>query len=430
MTARVRPITEFVYEMGRMPIVGILRDIGGQATDVVTRGADPSGVADSTAAINSVLDEGGSVLFPAGTFKTTGLHQLATNGQTIIGMGPGATTVDLAHATNDLFQWPGNTWDVRLGGFSITSSVVRTGGWVLRGPTASPGSGFIARSGFFDMDIKRQVNGIHVNQFEFVTLRDILMSSFVGSGGIGLKIGQPSVGAQNQGSECYLENVVVTNTDYVSVGATPLAIACQIEDCDAVYINRALFGASLTNNLKIIAGGYRCSNHFFNMLVADTTRDGHSMWVTGAGTVSDWQIINSWFGSAGQIAGGAAGVNGIRMDAGVIGRIVLSECNLGNSKGTGLYVDAPTNNAPVIVANSYFTLNGGGAQASNRDSMFFNVQAGALGPTLMGNVCGAVSGGVDIRTPAATSTRFIIIGNRFTSGTSYGVAPDVNLGNV
>jgi len=65
--------------------------INGNVVSVLDFGADPTGAADSTAAIQAAIDTGGAIVFPEGTYKATGLTQSA-NDQKFIGLGNAVVT--------------------------------------------------------------------------------------------------------------------------------------------------------------------------------------------------------------------------------------------------------------------------------------------------------------------------------------------------
>lgn len=80
--------------------------IQGAFANVLDYGADPTGVSDSTAAINSAIASGSSVYFPVGTYLTTGNHTI-TN-QTITGAGKATTIIKRSSGSNDVFRLVGN----------------------------------------------------------------------------------------------------------------------------------------------------------------------------------------------------------------------------------------------------------------------------------------------------------------------------------
>lgn len=109
MGPRIAPASESIHEMGRKPLVGVLRDLGGRVTDVLgLGGADPTGVTDSTATIQAAIDglpaTGGIVFIPPGTYKITstltignGTSLLAStrSSVTLVGAGRGQSAAEV-----------------------------------------------------------------------------------------------------------------------------------------------------------------------------------------------------------------------------------------------------------------------------------------------------------------------------------------------
>lgn len=125
----------------------------------------------------------GVVLIPAVscTFKTANFDLSGLDGLQIVGSGIGATVIHLAHPSNDLFRWTTTTYDQTIRDFSVTSdTVARTSGWIARVNVAYNGWALLRRVRFSDLDIKKQVNGLWIAQYEFVWITRCFMTDFVG----------------------------------------------------------------------------------------------------------------------------------------------------------------------------------------------------------------------------------------------------------
>jgi hypothetical protein len=101
-------------------------------------GADPTGIADSTAAINAAevaaAATGGIVTFPAGTFKVTGLTKQASS--IWQGAGRNQTTIQLANGANtDVVQ------GANFGTLTLSGSIGGIGGWGIRDLTIDGNKG-------------------------------------------------------------------------------------------------------------------------------------------------------------------------------------------------------------------------------------------------------------------------------------------------
>lgn len=85
-------LTKVSYSMidGDLPFSRIL----GAPGNVLDYGADPTGVADSTTAIQSAMDNHKFVYLPAGTYKTTAPLDFKSNGIRLVGDGRAATTIN------------------------------------------------------------------------------------------------------------------------------------------------------------------------------------------------------------------------------------------------------------------------------------------------------------------------------------------------
>jgi hypothetical protein len=84
--------------------------INGAPVNVLDYGADPTGVSNSTAAINAAIATGQSVYFPRGTYLTTGGHALTyPSNQMFFGDGYGASIIKKSSGTATIFDIPQET---------------------------------------------------------------------------------------------------------------------------------------------------------------------------------------------------------------------------------------------------------------------------------------------------------------------------------
>jgi len=403
--------------------------------NVKSYGAVGNGIADDTAAINSALSAArtagrGTVFFPAGIYKTSGSHDLSgTNGLRILGSGMGATVLKMADATHDLFFSNTDTTDLTLQDFSVTSDPgVRTAGWVYHaGGAYNATTGSLKRSRLESIDVKKQVNAFWIAQYEYVWLKNLMLTNFVGSGGTAIKVGQTTLTDHNQGSELYILGTQINGQDLVN-HSDPLVLAygIWIEDTDAVYIVNSGVGATLNNNLRITAnaGGHGPMNFFFDQLISDATLNSHGVYITGGGAVYNLKFTGSWFASAGKaIPGGSLTANGIRMDVASLGFVEITGSKIVNNSGTGLYLATHATNAAITFTGNLVWANGSGGQVGNTDGIYVDVPINNLGPVITGNQ-DTYEPGVSLRT-SATANRLVIVGNRFVSGVSFGIPPNV-----
>jgi len=426
-----------------MPMVVLMFTIGVavggarlvEATDleylnVKDYGALGNGVADDTAAINSALTAaraaGKVAFFPAGTYNTTGSHDLSgTTGLRVLGSGTGVTVLKITHPTNDLFFSNTETRDLTLQDFSVTSDPgTRTGGWVYHAGAAPGVNGYLRRSRIESIDVKYQVNGFWMAQYLFVWMRDLNMTTFVGSGGVAIKAGQTTTADLNQGAELYiLDTQIYGDNVFDPTSPHHLSIGIWIEDCEAVYALNTGIGGTLTNNLRIVgnAGGHGSTNHFFSQFVSDATRDSHGVYITGSGWVGNIKFNGSWFASAGRVAPGSLSANGIRIDAAGLGSMEITGSSIWNNMGTGIYIASSNTHAALTISGNTLCCNGQGGQPNNKDGIYVHFPTNYLGPVITGNQDEG-EWGVGLRT-SATANRMVVVGNRFASGASFGVSP-------
>jgi hypothetical protein len=437
MAPRVKPYYLTIHEMGRPVYEGIIRDMAGAYIDVASAGADPTGTMDSTAAINAAITEAlthsppKAILFPPGRIKTQGGHSV-TNGTdlSIYGSGIGATTLEITHATNNLFSWTGFNSRFEFGNMTIDSpNVARTGGYVLDGPIGN-------ESYIHDLHILRQANGIWLRGYSYSWLERILIDAFATGGTYGLRIGAPLEDTSPQGVELHINAVTVFGSN-VTGSAWVCPIGVQFEDVNAIYADGLSVAACATHCFKIIANtGEETVNLLLTDCLFDATTDNHSTYVTGAGTVKNFYFTNCWFASAGQglaYSGTGPNANGIRVDAATVGPMSFIGGTAVYSRGTGIYMaQATPGTLPVIIQGMQIRDNGQSDTALNADGMYFHAGAGTVGPTIMGCMEGSsfAGSGLSLRTPAGSSTKLIVMGNRWTRGKSYGAAPETDTGNI
>lgn len=399
-----------------------LTDKGGQVFNVKAYGVKGDGVTDDTAKINiaiAAVGSANSLYFPAGIYNTSGLHDLTgLNGLQIIGAGIGATIIRVTHATNDLFKWTSVTYDQTIANFSVTSdTVTRTGGWVAHVIGVPAHNSYLKRIHISNLDVKKQVNGLWIAQYEFVWLDHVNMAAFVGSGGIGIKAGQTTTSDLNQGSGLYISNSEVYSNDYTSGAAGSLGYGLIVEDADAAEVSASEFGGAAINNLKIIAntGGHAPANNFFRDTTFDATTSGHTVYATGGGTIINLQFQSCNFGSAGA-SGPTAGQSCFYSDVSNLAQGQIIGSHFANSTGAAIKLngghdDVVISGGNVIVANS------------GQDGININNVTNFQAVTIVGNsIGGGGSGGVAVRT-SATSNGVNLGSNTFYNGVTLGTTP-------
>lgn len=422
-----------------------LSDLGGHVFDVKSYGAIGSGAVDDTTAIGSAIAAAaaisprGIVFFPPGTYKTTGAFDLdGLDGLKIIGSGQGSTIIDINHATNDLFSVGATfTSNLLVQGFTFTSvTATRTAGWVFRVNNAYNGTGSVITSMFRDIEITKQFNGIGLQKFSFCWVQNLFGHQWAG-GGVGLQIGQASTGGVNQGAGGGIDMVEIYGSDGVRGAGNPILLQpLVVEDCEGIAISNCAFGAGLTNSAKFATNDSTVSNHLLSNLFItncsfDLTKNGHSVHITGAGDIARLKFNNCWFVSAGRGTGGSATANGLRIDCRIAYSSEFTGCNFYLTQGTGAYIATASGPADLIISGCRFYQNGLTDTAANADGLYVATSAAGEAPIITGcrqQSVGAVNG-KGIRTGANTN-RLMITGCRFSDGSTFGVAPYSNVGNM
>lgn len=101
--------------------------IAGETANILDYGADPTGVASSTAALNAAIASGNSVFIPKGTFRLTG-ESVMPSGMRIYGVGPTKSVLqcDTAAHAGSFVRVAGGNNIIDDVGFSGTSTAAGT----------------------------------------------------------------------------------------------------------------------------------------------------------------------------------------------------------------------------------------------------------------------------------------------------------------
>jgi hypothetical protein len=83
---------------------------------------------------------------------------------------------------------------------------------------------------------------------------------------------------------------------------------------------------------------------------------------------------------------------------------------------------ASSNHVTLLVEGNTFSSCGTGAVAGNRAGIYVSVPSGYLAPSIVGNY--EANSGLYSVESASTATKLHVVGNKFMTGTSYGVVPE------
>jgi hypothetical protein len=384
----------------------------------------------------------GRVYVPSGIYLTTGNFNLTNlTGLSIVGDGSKSSIFDITHATNDLFYWnengasSGGANGQYFANFGVQSTTVtRTAGWVFHvdsTATVTNGGAYLVRSRIENIDVRQQYNGFWIAQYEFVWISQCILYNFVGTGGVGVKIGQTTTTNVNQGSgiDCYAVKI------YGGLGGQPctLSYGWWIEDTDAVYLNMCEAGGVVTNSLRVSSNGtgHNATNLFFTSSIFDSTYSGHTALFTAVngGGYEQIKMENCWFCSSGRNSVTEGG-DGLHIEAAYFSTSNIIGCTMYNNNKAGMKI-ITTRGAPVSIVGCQIKSNALLDTSGDNDNVYIDNPLNGVAPILSANYItgGGATGGKSIKT-TNTTNRLIVIGNRILATTDYGIAPAVDEHNT
>ena len=317
--------------------------------NVVLFGADPTGAVDSTTAIQAACNKGGTVFFPAGTYKISGTINLNLSG-VYVGCGTYATYIKTTSPTAPIFFI--NYAGITIQGFNLSSTVTRTGGFFIASSSSYYSmilladlymvgayngiqccfSGTVARVLIYEtVNVAIQVEGRIEPSFYDLLLYNSATPAQIGiyvSSCMGLWLTNCTV--ENQGICLYLApNMNPTNSGggVGSGGVDAIFItACCLEGHIPIQ-------AAATNNYGIthvaITG---C------MITSDQTGNGIYIVTTTGGWIDGFQIDNCHLT-------GLGGLIGIRVNGAI--NVRIANCHIG-WYGDGIYLDPNTGHVQIL----------------------------------------------------------------------------------
>lgn len=329
-----------------------------QPISVSDFGADPTGVADSTTAIQNAINfltSGGIVYFPRGTYKFSALN--VTAGVVLRGEAPYASVLLCSTTTGDVITL---AVSAKIEDLKLTSSAARTAG---RNIVITANGSSVRRVEMLNYYIGVDVNGssgVATNAM----LSDISFSSpslttggcmILGSNYANLTIDkvvgagptsgtQPSYGVRLlNGDTCFINN---TNITLHGAAFKPDPTAGQ-----------HVFATAVSNSFFDSASGHSCGE------------------MTGAGNVYDTKIDNTWFGLA-----SGSGNSGLLINpsgSGNVDGVALTGCEFPANADSGLRVNG-TGAKNINVAGGWAAGNTYGYNFSGGCTHFMvkNVRAG------------------------------------------------------
>ena len=378
--------------------------VGAIYANVVTFGADPTGSADSTTAIqnaiNSLNSTGGVVFFPKGHYKVTSTINVLHDDITLMGEGKNASRLTTTTSLNPVVSF--NT--------SPVSTVISRVGMQSMGIVST---GTVAGS-----------VGIYSAQVNTLKLTDVYLN--------GQDTGIQQEGGASQFISRYDNVQIVSNTNCITVGGAGYLVqdlsisnsivgfsssaAILLQHVSGFYFYNIDMLQSAVGLTTYPAAGKAVEFGFVDTVLADTSTDTGFKIITNAGSVGDISFVNTWTSSStndgvlidqgsGTITGLAfsqhRSINnqkrGILYNSGTkvtfTGCQVMSNSQTGSGTYDGMYVAAAISNWSVTGG----VFGSGSILGTNNQNYGINIAAGAgdyiniTGCNLVGNVTGALN---------------------------------------
>jgi parallel beta-helix repeat protein len=231
--------------------------ISGQPVNVITYGADPTGVADSLPAFTAALAAGNSVNIPCGTYTMqTGSIAMTASYQTLIGSGE-CTVLSNENDNTALINFGGNSVGERISGFRIngksTSASEGSAHYIpliLADVNNSPSYCEIDHIHFTGADSSHGwVRALDVSTTSNCKIHDNILNNGFGSQyATGITVGDGTSGPVTNPSAPGANHTLVYNNQLISPGQVKLAIAVRASTggnggcCNSIINNKVNMG--------------------------------------------------------------------------------------------------------------------------------------------------------------------------------------------
>jgi hypothetical protein len=305
-----------------------------ESVSVKDFGAVGDGVTDDTAAIQSCLSalpNGGDIYIPAGRYKITGTLTSNADGLSIVGAGPGATVLNKAFTTNNLFNLSGAK--LRISNMLIDSSLTHTSGILFNFTTPS---GNIWVDNIFTNKCFNIINFLYATQ-TFVS--NCLFNNFINDG-IRYNAGVGGIG-------------IISNVRMGLDAATNVGTGLYIEGGDTFHISNVDVTSAYYPIRFFPPSGALLVNIFCVNVTADGVNrtNGGSGWTIN-GTSSSAilrriKLVNCW--------GGINFLNGFDLSG--VDDVQLSNCIAISNQRNGIYITGSPNASNVKISNCTITGN-------------------------------------------------------------------------
>ncbi|WP_157610276.1 hypothetical protein [Variovorax sp. Root434] len=332
----------------------------------------------------------------------------------IYGEGIDATVLKTSSANDSVFYADGSTIYRAFENFSITSAPARTSGAYFDFE--------FERRGFFSrLRLQRHHGGFNFRGFEQTTLSEVFIVNPTGAGTAitcGYPVTAPDV---NLGANLNIIDCFLRGTDDLQPNSTPIgAVALAIYDVEAVFMVNIDMG-NFRDHIMLVSPAYRCANLHFVQTYFDGTRDGHNVYLTGAGMKMQFQFTGCWFNGAGNMPNGVTDCFGVLADnTGHYEDLNFTGCRWISQSGTDVRILTPEMDFNFSGCSFY---NVGTKSATNRFGIHvapntpYSASQGAQRVGISGCKF-RKTGTADVRVESNASNTVTISGCQFESGVS------------
>jgi len=361
-----------------------------QAANPVWFGADPSGAADSTTAVNNALAATSNVQLPPGNFKISSLS-LQTNGINFRGSGPGATVLSPSTTTGDFITVGTagtNINDVQIRNFSIVAATARSSGaliHIFNGHYIYVEK-FVLAGTYFDgivLEGGAQQFEYHITDFDIQNPTDI--GIIFGANGL------------------LLQDVYVRDGNISGAHTAGLDF---VEMSGGVVENVDIILAGTGVNFFPGTGGTVSFMKFINVQ-ADTSTGAGWNFISNGGSILNTQMIACW--------GSSSGTAGVNLNTVNLNGLNIIGGDYINNQGSGILLTAL--GSGVLIEGATVAYN---SQSASAGGPAIGVAAGVSNFSIIGNQLGAYGtniGGTNKQSYGVSvipggSTQYIISLNR------------------
>lgn len=291
---------------------------------VINYGADPTGVADSTAAFNTAIAANNYLIVPPGTYKLSALSPIV-NSIWIACSGEEITNFNIVPTTGDIFNFTGPVGGSVISGCTFNTSAVRTSGSYVTFDTLRC---YINRVRMNKPFIGLKITG----NATFGTARDLEIRDIVPNAVAASSAGIFVTGTGSGSEVIVLDRIMIGNT---SLNASLNGFACiYLQACDALTIsNTETVEGVLGLLIAPLSGQSVLETKLATSYFDSTSFAGMDIAPGGTGNFAGLFAVDCWFsGSTG---------DGILLSApgsGATDGIDLTACQMVLNAGSGINI--------------------------------------------------------------------------------------------